>query len=62
MSLLHRGVKSMSDIPHEGHETARDQGGPVPKFLILVYLTIAAFFVYYMVMHLKFGPQSPTGF
>ena len=52
----------MSDIPHEGQETARDQGGPVPKFLILVYLTIAAFFVYYMVMHLKFGPQSPTGF
>lgn len=52
----------MSDIPRDGQQTAHDQGAPVPKFLLLVYLVIAAFFVYYMVTQLKFGPQSPTGF
>ncbi len=42
----------------EGHE----HGGPVPKFLLLVYLVIAAFFVWYLFTGLKFGPDSPTGF
>jgi len=37
-------------------------GGVVPKFLLLVYLAIAAFFVYYLITGLKFGPSSPTGF
>lgn len=52
----------MADEKHSGHEAAHEHGAPVPKFLMLVYLMIAAFFVYYLVTGLKFGPNSPTGF
>jgi len=51
----------MADEKH-GHEDAHDHGAPVPKFLILVYAVIAAFFVYYLITGLKFGTNSPTGF
>ncbi|MFZ5817018.1 MAG: hypothetical protein ACOY93_17280 [Bacillota bacterium] len=50
----------MSEEKHHGE--AHDHGAPVPKFLILVYAVIAAFFVYYLFTGLKFGPDSPTGF
>lgn len=52
----------MADERHEGHEDAHEHGAPVPKFLMLVYLGIAAFFVYYLATGLKFGAGSPTGF
>ncbi|HEY3363788.1 MAG TPA: hypothetical protein VGK74_01875 [Symbiobacteriaceae bacterium] len=52
----------MSDEKREAHEAAHDHGAPVPKFLLLVYLVIAAFFVYYLFTYLKFGANSPTGF
>ncbi|MFO7273897.1 MAG: hypothetical protein DIU55_003385 [Bacillota bacterium] len=43
-------------------ESGHDHGGPVPKFLLLVYGVIAIFFVYYLAANLRFGPNSPTGF
>lgn len=52
----------MSDEKQTGHEAHHDHGAPVPKFLLLVYLVIGAFFVYYLVTNLKFGTNSPTGF
>ncbi|HYF80885.1 MAG TPA: hypothetical protein VD973_27555 [Symbiobacteriaceae bacterium] len=52
----------MADEKHDGHDAAHDHGAPVPKFLLLVYLVIAAFFVYYLATGLKFGGNSPTGF
>lgn len=51
----------MSEEKHHAGE-AHDHGAPVPKFLILVYAVIAAFFVYYLITGLKFGQSSPTGF
>jgi hypothetical protein len=52
----------MAEEKHSGHEEAHDHGAPVPKFLLLVYVAVAAFFVYYLATGLKFGPSSPTGF
>lgn len=52
----------MSNDKHVHEDGAHDHGAPVPKFLILVYAVIAAFFVYYLITGLKFGPSSPTGF
>jgi len=53
----------MADKKHEqGHDAAHEHGAPVPKFLMLVYLVIAVFFVYYLATGLKFGTNSPTGF
>ncbi|HWI61669.1 MAG TPA: hypothetical protein VNT75_07530 [Symbiobacteriaceae bacterium] len=52
----------MADDKQNGHDAAHDHGAPVPKFLLLVYFVIAAFFVYYLATGLKFGQSSPTGF
>lgn len=52
----------MADDKHTTHEEGHDHGAPVPKFLLLVYFVIAAFFVYYLATGLKFGSNSPTGF
>lgn len=52
----------MPDDKSHAAEGAHDHGAPVPKFLMLVYGVIAAFFVYYLVTGLKFGSDSPTGF
>lgn len=62
MSLFRREVQSVAETPHEGQQSAHDQGAPVPKFLLLVYLIIGIFFVSYLATQLKFGAQSPTGF
>lgn len=52
----------MADDKQNGHDAAHEHGGPVPKLLLVVYLAIAAFFVYYLITGLKFGGNSPTGF
>lgn len=53
----------MSEEKHAAGEAhGHDHEAPVPKFLILVYAVIAAFFVYYLITGLKFGQNSPTGF
>lgn len=44
------------------NEAHHDHGAPVPKFLLLVFLVIAAFFAYYLFTGLRFGANSPTGF
>lgn len=53
---------NVSDEKHHVGDASHDHGAPVPKFLILVYAVIAAFFVYYLITGLKFGLNSPTGF
>jgi hypothetical protein len=52
----------MADNKPTAPDEAHDHGAPVPKFLVLVYVLIAAFFVYYLATGLKFGSGSPTGF
>jgi len=52
----------VADIRPDSPEPVHDQGGPVPKFLLLTYLVIGGIFVYYLATGLRFGSQSPTGF
>jgi hypothetical protein len=52
----------MADDKPTAQDSTHEHGAPVPKFLVLVYVLIAAFFVYYLATGLKFGGGSPTGF
>jgi hypothetical protein len=51
----------MSDEKRHAAEEAH-QSPPVPKFLLLAYAVIGSVWLYYMIVGLKFGSNSPTGF